>query len=255
MRRASARRIFLCPGHIPWPSQAAVCGEALPAVGWVMFIEIKNLLTNAEVAQLTALAATIAFEDGRVTNSGFDQKQNLQVDPNDKAFSESAALVTQAIARSRQFQDFAFPRRLAPPRLARYEPGMKYGAHADAAFMAVPGGVLRSDLSCTVFLTDPRSYEGGELVLHLGARALPLKAEAGNAILYPSTTLHEVAAVRSGIRLVSLTFIESRIPDEQERGMLFELGEVSALEGGAMSELGRMRLEVVRQNLARKWSR
>lgn len=220
-----------------------------------MFIELKNLLTSAEVAHLVALSQTIAFEDGRATNSGFDQKQNLQADTGDKAFAESASLVSAAFARSRLFQDFAFPRRIAPPRLARYEAGMKYGAHADAAFMPMSGGALRSDLSCTVFLTDPRSYEGGELVLHLGARALPLKAEAGNAILYPSTTLHEVAAVRSGVRLVSLTFIESRIPDEQERGMLFELGEVSALEGAAMSELGRMRLEVVRQNLTRKWSR
>lgn len=220
-----------------------------------MFIEIKNLLTSAEVAHLGALSQTMSFEDGRATNTGFDQKQNLQADPADKAFAESAAVVTNAFARSRLCQDFAFPRRIAPPRLARYEPGMKYGAHADAAFMSTPGGALRSDLSCTVFLNDPRSYEGGELVLHLGARALPLKAEAGNAILYPSTTLHEVAAVRSGVRLVSLTFIESRIPDEQERGMLFELGEVSALEGAAMSEVGRMRLEVVRQNLTRKWSR
>ena len=220
-----------------------------------MFIEIKNLLSEAEVAHLTALAGVIAFEDGRATNSGFEQKHNLQVNPNDKAFAESANVVSSAFARSRTFQDFAFPRRLAPPRLARYEPGMRYGAHADAAYMAIPGGALRADVSCTVFLSDPRTYEGGELVLHLGVRALALKVEAGGAILYPSTTLHEVAPVRSGVRLVSLTFIESLIPDEQERAMLFELGEISALEGAAMSDLGRMRLEVVRQNLTRKWSR
>lgn len=220
-----------------------------------MFIEIKNLLTVEEVAHLSALAAAITFVDGRATNSGFDQKQNLQADTEDKAFAESAAVVTHAFARSREFQDFAFPRRVAPPRLARYEPGMKYGPHADAAFLPVPGGALRSDVSCTVFLSDPHAYEGGELVLHLGVRALPLKGAPGSAILYPSTTLHEVAAVRSGVRLVSLTFIESRIPDEQERAMLFELGEVSALEGANMNGVNRMRLEVVRQNLTRKWSR
>lgn len=220
-----------------------------------MFLEIKNLLTAEEVAHLTALAASIRFVDGRATNSGFDQKQNLQADTGDRAFAESAAVVTNAFARSREFQDFAFPRRAAPPLLARYEPGMKYGPHADAAFMSLPGGPLRSDVSCTVFLSDPRSYEGGELVLHLGVRALPLKAAPGNAIVYPSTTLHEVAPVRSGVRLVSLSFIESFIPDEQERGMLFELGEVSALEGANMNGVNRMRLEVVRQNLTRKWSR
>ena len=220
-----------------------------------MFLEIKNLLTAEEVGRLTALAGAIRFVDGRATNTGFDQKQNLQADTDDGAFAESAAVVAGAFARSREFQDFAFPRRIAPPRLARYETGMKYGAHADAAFMPIPGGALRSDLSCTVFLSDPRAYEGGELVLHLGVRALPLKAAPGNAILYPSTTLHEVAPVRSGVRLVSLTFIESQIPDEQERAMLFELGEVSALEGANMNGVNRMRLEVVRQNLTRKWSR
>ena len=220
-----------------------------------MFLEIKNLLSADEVSRLVALAAAIKFEDGRATNSGFDQKQNLQADTNDRAFAESAAVVTNAFVRSREFQDFTFPRRVAPPRLARYEPGMRYGAHADAAFMPLPGGTLRSDVSCTVFLSDPHSYEGGELVLHLGVRALPLKAPPGSAILYPSTTLHEVAPVRSGVRLVSLSFIESLIPDEQERGMLFELGEVSALEGANMNGVNRMRLEVVRQNLTRKWSR
>lgn len=220
-----------------------------------MFLEIKNLLSVEEVAHLSALAGAIRFVDGRATNSGFDQKQNLQADPSDKAFAESAAVVANAFGRSREFQDFTLLRRFAHPLLARYEPGMKYGPHADAAFLPNPGGPLRSDVSCTVFLSDPRAYEGGELVLHLGARALPLKLAPGNAILYPSTTLHEVAPVRAGVRLVSLTFIESWVPDEQERGMLFELGEVSALEGDHMNGLNRMRLEVVRQNLTRKWSR
>jgi PKHD-type hydroxylase len=219
-----------------------------------MFLEIKNLLTMVEVDRLVALSQGMKFVDGRATNSGFEQKQNLQVDAGDKAYGESVKLVTDAFARSREFRDFAFPRRIAAPLLARYEPGMKYGPHADAAFLPLPEGPLRSDVSCTVFLSDPQTYEGGELVIHLGVRALPLKAAPGNAIVYPSTTLHEVAPVRSGVRLVSLTFIESQIPDEQERAMLFELGEISALEGDNMHALNRMRLEVVRQNLTRKWS-
>jgi PKHD-type hydroxylase len=220
-----------------------------------MFLEVKNLLTESEVARLVALSQGMKFVDGRASNTGFSQKQNLQAHTGDAAYAESVKIVSEAFNRSREFRDFAFPRRFAPPLLARYEPGMKYGPHADAAFIPLPGGPLRSDVSCTVFLNDPRSYEGGELVIHLGVRALPLKAAPGNAILYPSTTLHEVAPVRSGQRLVSLTFIESEIPDEQERAMLFELGEISALEGDNMSWVTRMRLEVVRQNLTRKWSR
>jgi PKHD-type hydroxylase len=220
-----------------------------------MFLEVKNLLPESEVARLVALSQGMKFVDGRASNTGFSQKQNLQADTGDAAYAESVKIVSDAFNRSREFRDFAFPRRFAPPLLARYEPGMKYGPHADAAFIPLPGGPLRSDLSCTVFLNDPRSYEGGELVIHLGVRALPLKAAPGSAILYPSTTLHEVAPVRSGQRLVSLTFIESEIPDEQERAMLFELGEISALEGNNMNGVTRMRLEVVRQNLTRKWSR
>jgi PKHD-type hydroxylase len=220
-----------------------------------MFIEIKGLLTATEVERLVALSQEMKFVDGRASNTGFDLKHNLQADPRDSAYAESVKIVSDAFARSREFHDFAFPRRIAAPLLARYEPGMKYGPHADAAFLPLPDGPLRSDISCTVFLSDPRAYEGGELVIHLGVRAMPLKAAPGNAILYPSTTLHEVAPVRSGQRLVSLTFIESEIPDEQERAMLFELGEISALEGNTMNPVSRMRLEVVRQNLTRKWSR
>lgn len=220
-----------------------------------MFLEIKGLLTPAEVTRLVALSQDMKFVDGRVSNSGFDQKQNLQADARDGGFAESVKIVSDAFVRSREFRDFAFPKRFAPPLLARYEPGMKYGPHADAAFLPQPDGALRSDISCTVFLSDPHSYEGGELVIHLGVRAMPLKAAPGNAILYPSTTLHEVAPVRAGQRLVSLTFIESQIPDEQERAMLYELGEVSALEGNNMNWVNRMRLEIVRQNLTRKWSR
>lgn len=220
-----------------------------------MFLEIKNLLTGEEVVRLTSLAAEMKFVDGRASNSGYDQKQNLQADAEDKAFADSSSVVTRAFMRSREFQDFALPRRIAPPMLARYEPGMKYGAHADAAYIGTPSGPLRSDVSCTVFLNEPGAYEGGELVIHLGVRALPLKLAPGSAVLYPSTTLHEVAPVRSGVRLVSITFIESRVADEHERAMLFELGEVSALEGGNMNGVNRMRLEAVRQNLMRKWSR
>lgn len=220
-----------------------------------MFLEIKSLLAAAEIDRLRVLSGVMRFVDGRMSNDGFDQKKNLQADPADAAYAESVKLVADALLRSREFADFALPRRIAPPLMARYEPGMTYGPHADAAYVNIPGGRLRSDVSCTVFISDPQSYEGGELVLHLGVRALPIKLAPGCAVLYPSTTLHEVAPVRSGQRLVSITFIESQVPDEQERAMLYELGEISALEGANMDWLNRMRLEVVRQNLLRKWSR
>lgn len=219
-----------------------------------MILEIKDLLTTGEIVQLREMASRMKFVDGRASNSGFAEKVNLQADPSDKEAIESARILSAAMMRSRQFLDFVFPKRVLPPLLARYVPGMKYGPHADAALLATPTGPLRSDLSSTVFLNTPESYEGGELVVHLGARSVPIKLAAGAAVVYPSTALHEVAPVRSGERLVGITFIESHIPEEADRDIIYELGEISALEGANMHWANRMRLEVVRQNLTRRWS-
>jgi PKHD-type hydroxylase len=131
---------------------------------------------------------------------------------------------------------------------------MKYGAHADAAILQVSGGVIRSDLSCTVFVGDPATYEGGELSIVVGNQAIGFKGAPGEAIVYPSTTLHEVLPVRSGQRLVSITFIESFIADQHRRTQVYELNEVAALEGNRMNWENRVRLDVVRQNLMRMWS-
>jgi PKHD-type hydroxylase len=219
-----------------------------------MILELKDLLSGDELAQLRKLAGQIQFVDGRATNEGFSQKQNLQSDPRGGGGEQVAKIVWDAYNRSRQFRDAAFPKRMAPPTLGRYEPGMKYGPHADSAFLPLPSGMLRSDISSTLFLSEPAAYEGGELVVHAGAKSMAIKFAAGSAVLYPSTSLHEVRPVTSGERLVSLTFIESYIADERDRAALFELGEISAIEGDRMHWLSRMRLELVRQNLMRRWS-
>jgi PKHD-type hydroxylase len=138
--------------------------------------------------------------------------------------------------------------------LCRYEPGMKYGSHADAAIIQLATGKIRSDLSCTVFIGDPATYEGGELAMILGNQTLAFKGAPGEAIVYPSTLLHEVVPVRSGQRLVSITFIESHVADHHERMQVYELNEIAALEGLRMSPESRVRLDVVRQNLLRMWS-
>jgi PKHD-type hydroxylase len=131
---------------------------------------------------------------------------------------------------------------------------MKYGAHADAAIIQLTNAKLRSDLSCTVFIGDPATYEGGELAMVLGNQTLAFKGAPGEAIVYPSTLLHEVVPVRSGVRLVSITFIESHVADQHERMQVYELNEIAALEGLRMNPESRVRLDVVRQNLLRMWS-
>ncbi len=224
-----------------------------------MFQEIRDFLNPAEVARLIQLSGELRFVEGRLSNPANTTKVNLQTDQADPRYPEAAQIVIEAFQRCRPFRDFAFPKRIAPPLLSRYEPGMKYGAHADAAFMQIGGQSgtyqLRSDLSSTIFLSDPDSYEGGELVLHIGTLPIVIKGRPGEAFVYPSTTLHEVRPVKSGVRLVSITFIESLIPDERERNLVFEIKDVLGLEGLKMDWVSRTRLEAVAQNLTRMWSR
>jgi PKHD-type hydroxylase len=219
-----------------------------------MFLKIKNLLATAEIARLTTLSRELRFVSGRVSNPANITKDNLQVDHGDPKYAESVQIVSVAFARSREFVDFAMPKHVAPPLLCRYTPGMKYGAHADAALVHIGNSRLRSDLSCTVFINDPSAYDGGELSIVVGNQAIAFKGAAGDAIVYPSTALHEVMPVRSGERLVSITFIESHIADQHQRTQVYELNEIAALEGLSMKWENRVRLDVVRQNLMRMWS-
>lgn len=219
-----------------------------------MFLEIEDVLTSDEIRQLRELAATARFVDGRITSPHSQVKDNLQLDHADQAYQVSSRLLAAALQRNEPFRNFAFPALMAPPLLARYEPGMRYGAHADSAMIQLGQRQLRSDLSCTVFLNDPETYEGGALSVRLGTKAVEFKLKAGAAVVYPSTTLHEVTPVTSGQRLVGITFIESQIADPTLRELLYELDEVAALEGANMSWENRTRFQYVRTNLRRIWS-
>jgi PKHD-type hydroxylase len=219
-----------------------------------VLLKIRNLLAAPEIAQLVALSRDMRFIDGRASNPANTTKNNLQADNADPKSVESIQIVNAALARSREFVDFAMPKHVAPPLMCRYVPGMKYGAHADSALLQVGTTRIRSDVSCTIFINDPASYEGGELSIEIGNMAIPFKGAAGEAILYPSTTLHEVVPVQSGERLVSITFIESLIADEHKRTQVYELNEIAALEGLTMKWESRVRLDVVRQNLMRMWA-
>jgi PKHD-type hydroxylase len=219
-----------------------------------MFLEVKDVLTGEEVTKLREIAAAAPFVDGRISNPHNTAKSNLQADTASQHYVESANIVSAGLMRTREFRDFVFPKRIGPPLLTRYQPNMKYGAHFDSAYVSAQNITFRSDVSATIFLNEPSTYEGGELVIHLGARSLAFKGAPGSAIFYPSTTLHEVAPVRTGERLVAITFVQSLVRDEQKRLQLYELNEVAALEGLKMSWENRTRLEGVRANLLRMWS-
>ena len=214
---------------------------------------VLQILTVEEVAECRKIAASAPFIDGRVSNPHNTAKQNEQLH-DQSAYQKSSELLRQAMLRSAEFLEFAFPVAFAPPMMTRYGPGMKYGAHADAAFIQLPGATIRSDLSCTIFLNEPDSYEGGELHVRIADASLRFKLRPGEAIVYPSHTLHEVEPVTSGERLVAITFIQSRIADSFKRHLLFELNEVAALEGLKMDPDNFGRLQLVQQNLLRAWS-
>jgi PKHD-type hydroxylase len=213
---------------------------------------IVDLLSSQEVAQCREIAAAATFVDGKVSNPHNKAKQNEQLHEQ-TAYQRSAKIIVDAMGRSAEFLEFAFPAQIAPPLLTRYRPGMRYGAHADAAYLPLPGGTLRSDISCTVFLNEPDTYEGGALHVRLGDANLRFKLNPGQAILYPSDTLHEVEPVTKGERLVAITFIQSRVPDPFHRSMLFELNEIAALEGNNISPENFSRLQLIQANLLRYW--
>jgi len=215
--------------------------------------KVIPILDAAQIGEVKKIAAGATFQDGRITNPHNTAKQNEQLhDPS--AYNQTAQLLQTALVSNEEFRNFAFPALIAPPLVTRYTPGMRYGAHTDAAYLQLATATIRSDLSCTIFLNDPADYDGGELHIRLGDADLMFKLKPGHAIVYPSDTLHQVVPVTRGERLVAITFIQSRIQDPFRRNLLFELNEVAALEGLKMDHDNYSRLQLVQQNLLRYWS-
>jgi len=218
-----------------------------------VFLIIPDLLTADEVARLRTLAGETAFVDGKSTNPASQVKHNEQANQNSPQAMEAAQIMQAALHRSDEFDDFAIPRLVAPPLLTRARGGHHYGEHTDAAEIIVGSTRMRTDVSCTIFLSEPETYEGGELVARMGSKTITVKEKPGSAVIYPSNTPHQVMEVTKGERLVGITFIESRCRDPYQRQVLYELSEVYGLEGLNMSWENRSRLEFVQQNLRRMW--
>ncbi len=217
-----------------------------------MFKEIPDLLDSRQVQELKQIADQARFVDGRISNPHSQVKQNLQLH-DDGAYQKSSQILLQALFGHEDFRNFAFPVAILPPLMTRYTSSMRYGAHADAAYLQLGQTALRSDLSCTIFLNDPSAYEGGALRIRLGTRDVRFKGGPGTAIVYPSNTMHEVEPVSKGERFVAITFIQSRIADPFQRETLYELNEVAALEGLKMDPENFTRMQLLQANLLRYW--
>lgn len=219
-----------------------------------MYFEIiKGLLPRREVQRVAEISERLTFVDGRASsNPGSSVKNNLQGDIQDPLYAEAGQLVQRAIYRSQVFKDYAMPKTMAMPMVCKYEPGMEYGFHVDAALLAT-NPPIRADVSTTVFLSDPESYEGGELVAKMGEKEIEVKLDPGDAVLYPSITLHKVRPVTKGIRLVSITFTESRVRDHYQREMIYTLGQAIDKESHKLSFETLTELTNVHTNLKRYW--
>jgi len=203
-----------------------------------MFIFISDVLDGEAVSSLREAAERLNFEDG-MKSAGWHAhkvKRNRQAVPG-APLRQVQARITAALDANDVFQAAALPRRIAPPLLARYGPEEAYGPHVDNAVLGNPP--LRSDLSLTLFLSDPESYEGGELIVETPAGEEAVKLDAGAAVLYPSTTLHRVAPIRSGERLAAVTWIESLVRSGEDRAILFDLDRAKRqlFKSGGKSEI------------------
>lgn len=217
---------------------------------------LPQVLNAAELQAVRELLPQVNFGDGRITNQASPVKRNLQAPQEDPVNARIAGIARDALVRHPDLRTYAMPRTLARTTVVRYEPGMTYGWHVDEAlFPSTPP--MRSDLSCTVFLNSPRDYDGGELVIQLGAQELAYKLEAGDAILYPSTTIHQVAPVTRGVRLAAITWLHSWIADGNQRELLVQLDEARAIAArGAAPGDPRLQvlLESLKTNLFRMWA-
>ncbi len=194
-----------------------------------MEFQIIQVLTAAEVQRFLLEFQTAKFVDGRATASGLakDVKQNLQVDRSGSDWPILDDIVFSALRRNKEFQLFAQPKRVLPPIYSRYEIGMKYGTHIDGAIM---GGAnpLRTDLAMTLFLSDPDSYDGGELLIEQPLGEQAIKLAQGEAVVYPATMLHRVEPITRGVRFAVVTWIQCAVRDPRIRAILFDLGTATA---------------------------
>ena len=189
---------------------------------------LEGVLSAEELALIRQALELASFEDGKLTASGLAAaaKKNLQLK---REGAEAEALdrtIVAALSRHAIFCAAVLPKQFVAPLYSRYEPGMHYGAHVDAALMG-PDARVRSDVSITVFLNDPSEYDGGELVIELPGGLREVKLAAGSAVAYSTYAVHEVKPVTRGCRLVAVTWAESRVRDPLMREVLFDLHAVS----------------------------
>lgn len=185
---------------------------------------VHGLLKPADVQTLLGIAEKGNMVDGRATAGKLlhQAKKNQQLKPTTEQHKQIVSIVTKAIESSDEFKNFALPKRILPPMLSRYEPGMEYGSHIDNPIM---GGTnhIRTDLSMTIFLSPPDSYDGGELAMENPMGEQEIKLLSGDAVVYATMLRHRVKPVTRGARIAAVTWMQSFVKDPLQREILHDL--------------------------------
>lgn len=223
-------------------------------------ILVINALEDADHrAAIAERIAMLEWRDGRETAGSVARqvKRNEQAAMNSPAGRALQDELSDLISDNVVVKAAAQPRRFSPVIISRTGVGGKYGAHVDNALMGRGAQRLRTDLSFTLFLTPPGEYEGGELVIHAAGMTQELKGEAGNLVLYPSGSIHEVKPVTKGTRIVCIGWIESTVADPAQREMLFDLENLrTALRQQLPAQSAELlTLDKTIANLLRMWAR
>jgi len=186
------------------------------------------VLDRNELELVRRMLANAAFVDGKLSagQAAKRVKNNQEVDRHAREIEQLNNLVMGKLVQHPVYRSGALPLRVAAPYYARYTSGMQYGDHVDDPVMGTDGTLYRSDVSITVFISDPAGYEGGELVINTPFGEQQVKLPAGDAVMYASSSLHRVAAVTRGERLVAVTWLQSLVRDPARRELLHELNSV-----------------------------
>jgi PKHD-type hydroxylase len=223
-----------------------------------MLLELPGLLDPARVAALRARLEGAAWMDGRVTagHQSALAKHNDQLAQDDPLAIEAGREILAALQASALFMAAAVPHSVYPPLFNRYAPGQHFGNHVDNAIRAVPGGGrVRTDLSATLFLSDPTEYDGGELCVDDTYGAHRVKLGAGSLILYPASSLHRVNPVTRGVRLAAFFWVQSLVRDDARRTLLFDLDlSIQRLRQAVGDHEALITQTAIYHNLLRLWA-
>lgn len=224
-----------------------------------MILTIPNLLSKAQVAECKAKLEAAEWLDGNVT-AGYQSSQakhNLQLPQQSATAIEIGDIILQALANNNLFMSAALPLKIFPPLFNCYQGGQSFGIHVDNAIRQVPGTPVkvRTDLSMTVFFSEPEEYHGGELVIEDTYGAHSVKLAAGDMVLYPSTSLHKVLPVTAGRRLASFFWLQSMISSDEKRTILFDMDmAIQQLRQQVQDSPEIVKLTGVYHNLLRQWA-